>query len=81
MPHAIVFAAKEFGSVGLHDFAVEQGIAQVIQLLKHVHSSTALGSTDEACINWCQLATGMSQPVLSDTWPLPHAEGLWLNSV
>ena len=81
MPQAVIFATKEFDSLGLHDFAIEWGIAQVSQMLKHTHTAMNLGSLLKVTVNWHQLTAGVSWHCMQDTRPLPHAEGLWINSI
>ena len=80
-PWAVVYASTEYGGLGFYDFVVEQGIAQVLQLLKHCRSGTTLGGLLEVMINTFQLCTGIGKHILVDTQPLPHSEGFWLNSI
>ena len=45
------------------------------------HSHTSLGRVLEVLVNKYQLFTGLGEHVLCDTWPLPHSEGIWMDTI
>ena len=81
MPHSVVFAPVEIGGIGYRSLSVEQGVGQVILLLKHIRARTTLGIFMLTTLEVYQLTSGLSRPVLEDTQVLPHTEGFWFDSV
>jgi hypothetical protein len=81
MPRSVVFAPVEIGGVGYRSLSVEQGVGQVILLLKHIRARTTLGIFMLTTLEVYQLTAGLSRPVLEDTQVLPHTEGFWFDSV
>jgi len=59
----------------------EQGLAKVLQVLKHIRAKTMLGTLLTITIQAYQLQAGISGNILEDTMPLPWMPDRWLNNL
>jgi hypothetical protein len=78
----IVFGSALYGGVGLLDLFVEQGIAQLQLLLRHLRAETTQGSLMLIGLSWWHLVAGFS----SSLWDNPqsnisYVEHSWYNSI
>jgi len=60
MPKAAIYAPIMHGGLGLKHLKSEQGIQQVNQVLKHLHSNTTLGTLFHTTIQAHQIHAGIS---------------------
>jgi len=81
LPRSMVFAPREVGGVGLCNLIHEQGTQQLLILLRHLRSKTALGTAIEGLIRTYQVWTGLPHHVLSDTQPCPWVPDHWLSQL
>jgi len=70
-PRSIVFAPSTIGGLGLHHIGYEQDIQKVLLLLKHRRAQTHHWPTYQILLDTYQLYSGMAEPILEDTRPLP----------
>jgi hypothetical protein len=78
----IVFGSTRYGGLGLLDLFVEQGIAQLHLLLRHLRAETPHGSLMVIGLSWWHLVAGFS----SSLWENTHAnicyvEHSWYSSL
>jgi len=71
MPKAVVYAPSTHGGIGMKNLHTEQGLAKVLQVLKHIQAKTTLGTLLTITIQAYQLQAGISRNVLEDSTPLP----------
>jgi len=81
MPTAVVYAPSTHGGIGMNNLYTEQGLAKVLQVLKHLRAKTTLGTLLTITIQAYQLQVGISRNVLEDTMPLPWMPDRWLNNL
>eukprot|EP00980_Cylindrotheca_fusiformis_P031343 scaffold26204_cov313-Cylindrotheca_fusiformis.AAC.1 len=55
---SIVYGSTYCGGLGLREFYVEQGIAQLQLLLRHLRADSPQGRLLHICIEWAQLQAG-----------------------
>eukprot|EP00957_Ditylum_brightwellii_P036101 2734846-Ditylum_brightwellii.AAC.1 len=77
-PYAVAFALKQFLGVGLHHLKAVHFASQVETFIKHYWAQTSVGNTAEIMVQWAQVFTGISTPVLEDKGRLPYLEGGWI---
>ncbi len=77
-PRAVVFGPRRLLGIGDRHLYHEQGIGATLQFLKHVRSSSQLGTFLQIGLDWTQLHAGVSFSILENTTqPLPHLEKGW----
>jgi len=81
MPKAVVYAPSTHGGIGMKNLYTEQGLAEVLQVLKHLQAKTTLGTLLTITIKAYQLQAGIPRNVLEDTTPLPWMPDQWLNNL
>eukprot|EP00980_Cylindrotheca_fusiformis_P018685 scaffold6224_cov94-Cylindrotheca_fusiformis.AAC.1 len=79
---SIAFGSPFYGGIGLREFYVEQGIAQLQLLIRHLRANSPQGCLLHICIRWAQLQAGVQWPILfHPTIPLPHLPFTWITAV
>jgi len=79
-PRSVAYAPQELGGLGLRHLGQEQGVQKVLQVLKHLRTNTTIGKLIQLQINTMQLTSGIFQPLLQDTCPLPWQENDWITT-
>jgi hypothetical protein len=70
---AITHGPARYGALGLRNLPVEQGIAGIMILIRHLRARTHQGSLILISLAWWQLVSGLSTPLLEDpTVPFPY---------
>jgi hypothetical protein len=78
----VVFGPTKFLGVGARDLTTERGVQQTLLLLKHVRSNTALSTLMRIGLEWFQLHSGLSCPILEcPDLDLPYLENGWYKSL
>ena len=78
----VVFGSQYFMGLGLRHLYVEQGIAQLNILMRHVRSQTDLGKQTEIALQWWQLNAGVSYPLLQFTKnEILYTGNTWFTSI
>jgi hypothetical protein len=80
--HRVVYGPSRYGGLGFRDLFVEQGVAQVELLVRHLRTGTTQGTLMLIAISWWQMVVGVSYPLLGQTdkvvpFDAPH----WLSSI
>jgi len=81
MPCCVVYAPESISGIGLRHLRFEQGVQQVLHLLRHLHAETTNGKLYAITIDRYQLTAGMSTPILADPRPLPWMPDRWITSI
>jgi hypothetical protein len=63
-PSAIVYGPQSLGGIGMRHLFAEQGTMQAQIIIQHLRAFTQLGETILIQLNWAQLVSGRSQPIL-----------------
>jgi hypothetical protein len=66
---AVAYGPSRYGALGLRDWVVEQGIAQLVMLLRHLRGKTDQGRLLLIALSWWHLYSGTSFQLLQD----PHS--------
>jgi hypothetical protein len=78
--HRVVFGPSLHGGLGFRDQFVEQGVSQVLLLLRHLRADSPQGNVFRITIDSWQLVMGVSYPLLEHPDPiLPHQDPHWLS--
>jgi hypothetical protein len=78
----IVFGSPNFGGLGLRHLFVEQGIAQLELLLRHLRAKTTQGALLLIGLSWWHLSAGFSTSLWEDTKAnVSYVEHSWYNSL
>jgi len=70
-PRAVTYAASDRGGLGFRHLGHEQGVQKCLQILKHIRAKTTIGRAYEITLHHYQLTSGLSQPILENTRPIP----------
>jgi len=81
MPWSIVYAPESVGGLGLRHLGVDQGIQQVLHLIKHIWYNTTNGKLYTITVDSYQLTSGLSTPILEDTRPIPWIPDGWISCI
>jgi hypothetical protein len=79
-PSAVVYGPTSLGGIGMRHLFAEQGTMQAQIIIQHIRAFTQLGSTILIQLNWAQLVSGRSTPILEiPSEVIPHLENeQWL---
>jgi hypothetical protein len=72
LPNEIFYGDQYFGGIGILRLFAEQGMNQVLLLMRHLRAKTELGEQITIGLWAYQLQSGLSQSVLVDTRALPY---------
>lgn len=76
-PRAVIFGPRQFGGINLGHLYTEMCIAKIEALVSHIQSGSGLGRLMLTNLNWLQLHSGLSTPVLSGGIPLSYLSMNW----
>jgi hypothetical protein len=65
----VAYGPSRYGALGLRDWPTEQGIAQLILLLRHLQGNTEPGKLLLISLSWWHLYSGVSYQLLQDPFP------------
>jgi hypothetical protein len=78
----IVFGSSLYGGLGLLPMYVEQGIAQIQLLLRHLRADNTQGSLMLIGLSWWHLVAGFSSSLWENTQEtIPYVEHSWYSSL
>jgi hypothetical protein len=77
-PRAVVFGPREAGGLNLTHMYTEQGSQKVKTLLEHVRSESGMGNLMRYNLNWLQLHSGRSTPLLESNDEVKYLDKNWL---
>jgi hypothetical protein len=66
--HRVVYGPSRYGGLGFRDLFVEQGVAQVQLLVRHLRAGTTQGILMRITLSWWQMVVGVSYPLLGQTY-------------
>jgi endonuclease/exonuclease/phosphatase family metal-dependent hydrolase len=79
---SVVYGSPRYGGLGLRDLPVEQGIAQLQLLMRHLRAQSPQGQLLQISLSWWQLQAGVPEPLLQyPTHPMSHLPFTWLTSI
>ncbi len=81
LPWAVVYAPIEVGSLGFQHLGYKQGVQQVLQLVKHLRSTTLNGKIYRALIDAYQIVAGSARPILEHTDFIPWCPNGWMTTL
>jgi hypothetical protein len=68
-PHAVVFGPTLYNGLAMRDLPVEQGIAQLQILMRHIRAGSTQGDLFLITLSWWQQLAGVSYALLENTSP------------
>jgi hypothetical protein len=78
----VVFGPAFHGGLGFGDLFTEQGVSQVLLLLRHLRADSPQGKLFRIAIDWWQLVMGVSYPLLEHAAPIMlHQAPHWLSAL
>ena len=66
-PKEIVYGSLTYGGIGLRDLYIEQGIAKINILFRHIRANDKLAKIILINLEWTQLLCGISESILEKT--------------
>ena len=80
---AILYAPAAMGGGGMRHLAVEQGLAQLENFVRHWRSgNTQIGALVRIALHWAQTVAGVSTGLLQEpATNIPHLEAKWFGSL
>jgi hypothetical protein len=67
--HAVAYGPSRYGALGLRDWSVEQGIASLTMLIRHLRGHTEQGRLLLIAMSWWHVYSGSSYQLLFDPHP------------
>jgi hypothetical protein len=81
-PRAVAVGPRDMGGLALRNLPIEQGIARIINILKHVYNRTETGKLILIALNFLQRDAGTAQHLLVDPIPrLTYLSQCWLSAL
>jgi hypothetical protein len=78
----IGFGSVFYGGIGMLDLVIEQGIAQLQLLLRHLRAETSQGALLLIGLSWWHLVAGFSQSLWENTYAnISYVESSWYSSM
>jgi len=81
LPRAVVYAPIDVGGLGFRHLGYEQGVQQVMQLVKHLRSNTLNGQIYRVLIDAYQIVAGSARPILEHTEFIPWCPAGWMTTL
>jgi len=78
---AVAYAPKSHGGIGLCHISAEQGTQKILQVLKHVHVRTTIGTLYQVLIDHYELNSSFLDPILEDMTPIPWSQAYWVDTL
>ncbi len=66
-PRDVVHGPGEFGGLNLNDTYTEQCMLKIQSMIEHLRAQSPMGEIMSTNLNWLQLHSGLSQPILEST--------------
>jgi len=63
------------------NLGAEQGLQEVLQVMKHLCGQTTTGKILQVLIEYYQLKPGIRKPILKDTALIPWSQAVWLDKL
>ena len=74
----VLYGPVRLNGGGFRPFRTEQGVGQILYLLKHWTCDLQPGQAQRIAVSWAQLNVGVGWPILFNVkTPLPHFESEW----
>ena len=74
----VIYGPVRLNGGGFRPFQTEQGVGQILYLLKQWTCPLAPGRAQRIAVAWAQMNVGVSWPIFENvTSPLPHFESQW----
>lgn len=80
-PRAVVYGSSIYGGLNVGQLYTESSIAKVLSLLSHIRADTDLGKTMTINLNWLQLTSGISAPLLETVTDVSYVPDNWFLSI
>ena len=82
MPREVVYGPLELGGLGMHDYFIEQGIAQIATLVGHTRQDSETAKMIAIELQWCQVQAGTAFHLLeSPDIAIEYVETCWVMCV
>jgi ribonuclease HI len=80
-PRKVVYCPVKLGGLGFNQLYVESCCNKITTLLSHVNDQTSLGTSMEIILNWTQLHSGLSTPILENKMDLGYLQSNWFTQL
>jgi hypothetical protein len=76
------YGSPFYAGIGLRCLYLEQGLASIMQFMRHWRSDKSISKLLRITVAWCQFSLGTGVPFLQDmNRELPHFESKWLKGL
>jgi hypothetical protein len=76
-PKAVVHGPVAYGGLGFPHLYAESNISKIETIICHISKCSTLGSSLCMNLNWLQLHSGLSTPVLESTCNIDYIQDNW----
>jgi hypothetical protein len=76
-PRSVVYGSEKFGGLGFTQLYVASCSNKIQSLLAHINSNTMLGKMFLINMNWTQMLTGLSTPILKENTNINYVTSNW----
>jgi len=80
-PHAAAYMPKTHGGIGLCHLGAKQGTQKILQILKHMHAKTTIGTVYQVLIDQYQMNSGFPEPILETTTAIAWSQAYWIDTL
>jgi hypothetical protein len=80
-PRKVVYTPISFGGLGFKQHYVESSCSKIESIMCQINSKTTLGRCMETILNWTQLHSGISLPILTSDCNLDYITNNWFMQV
>jgi ribonuclease HI len=80
-PRCIVYGATNFGGLGFRQLFVESGCNKIQSMVCHINNNTMLGKMVQINLNWVQLTSGLSKPIMESKEDILYINNNWFTQL
>jgi hypothetical protein len=66
-PRALAYGPREYGGLNLNDMYTEQCMMKIESMIEHIRSHSSMGDLMCVNLNWLQLHSGLSKPIMESS--------------
>jgi hydroxylamine reductase (hybrid-cluster protein) len=80
-PRCIVYGAQKFSGLGFQQLFIESGCNKIQSMVCHINNNTMLGKMTQINLNWVQLTSGLSNPIMESREEVLYISNNWFTQL
>jgi hypothetical protein len=80
-PRKIVYSPVCYGGLGFKKLSVESNCRKIESMVSHVNANTSLGKSFKIILNWVQVHSGLSTPILENRTDIDYIQHNWYSPI